>query len=151
MCPDLSLILWVHIKEFETGPGGKLFRGVRGGPLSTVTIRKVWIEARKRAFTPKQRKSRLAKRVYDIRHAALSGWLNAGVPPTEVAELAGHSVKVLLEVYAKCIDGQGEIIKRRIADAQSADGPGLADELPNAKEESNDQGPAESAADVDED
>jgi hypothetical protein len=28
---------------------------------------------------------------------------------------AGHSVKVLLEVYAGCIDGHAEAAKRRIA------------------------------------
>ena len=31
---------------------------------------------------------------------------NAGVPPTEAASRAGHSVAVLLSVYAKCIDGE---------------------------------------------
>jgi len=31
-------------------------------------------------------------------------WLAAGVPPADVAERAGNSVKVLLTVYAKCLD-----------------------------------------------
>jgi hypothetical protein len=31
-----------------------------------------------------------------------------------VAERAGHSVDVLLKVYAKCIDGQREIANQRI-------------------------------------
>jgi hypothetical protein len=39
------------------------------------------------------------------------------VPPVQVAEWAGHSVAVLLKVYAKCIDGQDQIAKRRIEDA----------------------------------
>lgn len=43
--------------------------------------------------------------------------LNAGVPPTQVAAWAGHSVEVLLRIYAKCIDGQDAIAKRRIAEA----------------------------------
>jgi hypothetical protein len=30
---------------------------------------------------------------------------------------SGHSVAVLLRVYAKCIDGQDHIAKRRIEDA----------------------------------
>jgi hypothetical protein len=34
---------------------------------------------------------------------------------TQVAEWAGHSVHVLLKVYAKCIDGQDEAARRRIA------------------------------------
>jgi hypothetical protein len=45
----------------------------------------------------------------------LSTWLNAGVAATQVAEWAGHSVEMLLRVYAKCLDGQDEIAKRRIA------------------------------------
>jgi hypothetical protein len=44
----------------------------------------------------------------------VSLWLNAGVPATQVAEWAGHSVNVLLRVYAKCVDGQDELAKRRI-------------------------------------
>ena len=46
----------------------------------------------------------------------MSLWLNAGVPATEVAERAGHSVDVLLKVYAKCIDGQEATVNRRIED-----------------------------------
>jgi integrase len=42
----------------------------------------------------------------DLRHAAVSLWVNAGVPATEVARRAGHGVAVLLKVYANCIDGQ---------------------------------------------
>ncbi|HEV7579598.1 MAG TPA: hypothetical protein VGO77_04165, partial [Mycobacterium sp.] len=43
---------------------------------------------------------------YHLRHAAASRWLNAGVPPTEVAGRLGHSVAVLAKVYANCIDGE---------------------------------------------
>jgi integrase len=51
---------------------------------------------------------------YDLRHAAVSTWLNAGVPPTQVAEWAGHSVAVLLQIYAKCLAGQEELARKRI-------------------------------------
>jgi integrase len=53
-------------------------------------------------------------RPYDLRHACLSTWLNGGVAATQVAEWAGHSVEMLLRVYAKCLDGQDEITRRRI-------------------------------------
>ncbi len=56
-------------------------------------------------------------RPYDLRHAAVSTWLNAGVPAAQVAEWAGHSVDVLLRVYVKCIAGQQGEAKRRIEDA----------------------------------
>lgn len=39
-----------------------------------------------------------------------------GVPATEVARRAGHSV-VLLKMYAHCIDGQADAANKRIADA----------------------------------
>lgn len=44
----------------------------------------------------------------------MSLWLNAGVHAPEVAERAGHSVDVLLKIYAKCIDGQREVANQRI-------------------------------------
>ncbi|MEZ0107603.1 hypothetical protein ABH920_001595 [Catenulispora sp. EB89] len=59
----------------------------------------------------------MGKRPYDLRHAAVSTWLNAGVSAPQVAEWAGHSVDVLLSVYAKCIDGQEERDLRRVEEA----------------------------------
>jgi hypothetical protein len=50
-------------------------------------------------------------------HACVSTWLNGGVPATQVAEWAGHSVEVLLKVYATCLDGQDEIARRRVQEA----------------------------------
>jgi integrase len=79
-------------------------------------------------LTPEQQKSPLAKRIYDLRHACLSLWLNSGVAPTQVAEWAGHSVEVLLRIYAKCLDGQHDIAKRRIADALEEDGDAQGDD-----------------------
>jgi hypothetical protein len=67
-------------------------------------------------LTPEQVASPLAARPYDLRHAALSSWLNAGVDPTEVAERAGNSVEVLLSRYAKCLDGRQDVANRRIAE-----------------------------------
>jgi len=73
--------------------------------------------ARAAAFTPEQEASPLARRPYDLRHACLSTWLAAGVPPTQVAAWAGHSVAVLLRVYAHALDDQEGLSKRRIAAA----------------------------------
>lgn len=49
-----------------------------------------WTAARKAVFTPEEQKSPLAKQIYDLRTHA---W-------------AGHSVDVLLRIYAQCINGQ---------------------------------------------
>ena len=55
--------------------------------------------------------------MYDLRHACVSTWLNGGIPPAQVAEWAGHSVAILLKIYAKCVDGQDDIARRRIEEA----------------------------------
>jgi integrase len=75
---------------------------------------RVWASARASALTSAEAASPLARRPYDLRHAAVSTWLNAGVAPTQVAEWAGHSVAVLLRVYAKCIAGQEAAARNRV-------------------------------------
>ena len=59
----------------------------------------------------------MGRRPYDLSHAAVSLWLNSGVPATEVALRAGHGVAVLLKVEAHCIDGMAGTANKRIADA----------------------------------
>ena len=88
----------------------------------------MWADARKAALTEAQRRSPLGRRPYDLRHAAVSLWLNSGVPATEVARRAGHGVAVLLKIYAHCIDGQADATNSRITEAlgtaESEPGPG---------------------------
>ncbi|WP_062440060.1 tyrosine-type recombinase/integrase [Herbidospora daliensis] len=104
--PVLVALLREHIDTYGTAEDGRLFRSKKGTSYSSSAISQTWQEARRLALTPEQYVSRLAARPYDLRHAAVSLWLNAGVPAPEVAKRAGHSVDVLLRVYAKCIDGQ---------------------------------------------
>ena len=115
--PALTGLLRAHLKAYGTSPDGRLFRTARGRPLQDSAYSAVWQAARAAVFTPAQQASPLARRPYDLRHAAVSLWLNAGVPATEVARRAGHSVAVLLKVYAHCIDGQTDTVNKRIADA----------------------------------
>jgi hypothetical protein len=77
----------------------------------------VWRLARAEVFPPAVLAWPLAKTPYDLRHAAVSTWLNGGVPPAEVAAWAGHSVEILLKIYAKCIDGGTELLRRRVQTA----------------------------------
>lgn len=112
--PQLTKLLHAHLDVFGTAHDGRLFRGERGGELSDSVYERIWSRARKTALTTAEVASPLARRPYDLRHAALSTWLNAGVPATQVAEWAGNSVHVLLRVYAKCIAGQDEAARRRI-------------------------------------
>lgn len=122
--PVLAGLLRDHLARFGQDGDGRLFRstGYRQGAVSLGTYTRVWRQARVRAFTDAQLRTPLAKVPYHLRHAAVSLWLNAGVPATQVAEWAGHSVHVLLKVYAKCIDGQDEAARRRIDAALLIDG-----------------------------
>ncbi|GLU49853.1 tyrosine-type recombinase/integrase [Nocardiopsis ansamitocini] len=104
--PDLVEILLWHVEEFNIAPGGRLFIGPRGGVLAEWAYLGCLAKAREAAFTAEEAASPLAKEPYDLRHAAVSTWLNAGVPAAQVADWAGHSVDVLLRVYAKCVAGQ---------------------------------------------
>ena len=123
--PELTKLLRYHLAQFGTASDGRLFSGVRGGELPTITYRRAWIKAREAVLTAAEQASPLARRPYDLRHACLSTWLNGGVYPTQVAEWAGHGVDVLLRIYAKCIAGQDELAKRRISEALRQDGYGI--------------------------
>jgi integrase len=112
--PILVSILTNHLKTYGTAPDGRLFRSPNGSVVGASTYYRIWAKARTYALSPAQVSSPLAGRPYDLRHAAVSLWLNGGVPATEIAERAGHSVEVLLRVYAKCIDGQRDTINKTI-------------------------------------
>jgi integrase len=115
--PVLVSVLREHLDRFGAGPDGRLFRAPTDGIVSSSTYFRVWDEARRYALTPSQVASPLAGRPYDLRHAAVSLWLNRGVPAPEVAQRAGHSVDVLLKVYAKCIEGDRVKINNVVEDA----------------------------------
>jgi integrase len=85
-----------------------------GNPVSMKTVYRVWAEAREKALTKQQVASSLAARPYDLRHACVSTWLEAGVPTARVAAWAGHSVAVLHRVYAACLDGREDEARRRV-------------------------------------
>jgi integrase len=116
--PELTALLRAHLDDFGTAPDGRLFRAGRtDGEVRTNTYTGIWRRARAAAFTPEVVASPLGRRPYDLRHAAVSTWLNGGVPATQVAEWAGHSVEVLLRVYAKCLDGQQQAARLRVEEA----------------------------------
>ncbi len=113
--PELVVILREHMEVYGTASDGRLFRGSKTGqgvPVSVYT--RAWKKARVIGLAPHQVGTSLAARPYDLRHAAVSTWLNGGADPAEVAARAGHSVAVLLKIYAKCVDGNREVINRKI-------------------------------------
>jgi integrase len=128
--PELVTILREYIARLRLGPGPRLFTGVRSGNddlLSALVVRRAWTAVRltvlgedvagKDGTTVRKVTTLCGKKIYDLRHACLTGWLNSGVPAPQVAEWAGNSVPVLLGTYAKCISGQEADYKRRITES----------------------------------
>ncbi len=127
--PHLVAVLREHLTTFGTADDGRLFFSEKGSVVPSSTYYRVWQEARLLALPPAVAASPLASRPYDLRHSALSTWLNAGVDASavrpsarkvrarlKVAERAGNSVEVLLTRYAKCLDGRQDVANRRIED-----------------------------------
>ena len=113
--PVLVAMLCAHVMAYGAAPDGRLFRGTRGGPLSESVYGRAWHSARTLALGPELAASGLARRPYDLRHAALSLWLNAGGDPAQIAARAGHSVAVLLTVYSHCIHGHDDLLNQQIS------------------------------------
>jgi integrase len=113
--PVLVAMLRAHHTAYGTAADGRLFRGTRGGPLSGSLYGRAWQSARVLALGPELATGGLARRPYDLRHAALSLWLNAGGDPAQIAARAGNSVAVLLTVYSHCIHGRDDLLNQQIS------------------------------------
>lgn len=114
-CPELTIMVLDHVRIYGTSLDGRLFVGERNrSELPRETSIRAWDRARRSAFTDEVYGSPLAKTPYDLRHACVSTWLNGGVPPTDVAAWAGHSVEILLKIYAKCLDGSAAALRGRV-------------------------------------
>ncbi|HTP16759.1 MAG TPA: tyrosine-type recombinase/integrase [Streptosporangiaceae bacterium] len=107
--PDLVTMLRDHLDSYGTDPDGRLFRSENGHPIQPSTYYRVWSRARALALTPEQLATPLMRRPYDLRHSGITWRLNSGVPPTEIAAWAGHSVEMLLRVYARCVAGLEDV------------------------------------------
>src|SRR5260370_41556209 len=122
--PELVALLREHIARFGTGPDGRLFRSENGNPIQPSTWWQVWQKVRAMALTPAQLATPLMRRPYDLRHSGVTWRLNSSVPATEVAAWAGHSVEVLMRVYARCVVGLEDVWIVRMAAALRPSGPG---------------------------
>jgi integrase len=113
--PVLTAMLRAHHAAYGTASDGRLFHGTRGGPLSESVYGRVWQAARNLTLGRELAASGLARRPYDLRHAALSLWLNSGGDPAQIAARAGHSVAVLLTVYSHCTHGRDDLLNQQIS------------------------------------
>ncbi|MFF2366263.1 tyrosine-type recombinase/integrase [Streptomyces sp. NPDC058122] len=120
--PVLVVILRAHLKDFGTAKEGRVFGNERGGVVGSSTYWRVWEEARGYALAPDRVNSPFAGRPYDLRHACITRWLNAGVPIAEVARRVGNSPEVIHRRYHGCIDGHEEVANEKIDRAMLMEG-----------------------------
>ena len=111
--PVLVHMLRRRLGIHGTAPDGRLFRGARGGMLSESVYGRTWHTARQAPLGPGLAATALARRPYDLRHAALSLWLNASGAPAEVAARVGNGTRVLHDLYPHCTDGQEDLVSQR--------------------------------------
>jgi integrase len=120
--PELAALLREHLDLFGTAPDGRLFRSESGNPIQPSTWWRVWHKVRSASLSAEDLASPLMRRPYDLRHSGVTWRLNSGVPATEVAAWAGHSVEVLMRVYARCVTGLEEVWISRMDGALRLDG-----------------------------
>ena len=120
--PVLVAILRAHLAELGTAKDGRVFGNERGDVVGTSSYWRVWEEARPYALPPDRVDSPLAGRPYDLRHACITRWLNAGVPIAEVARRVGNSPEVIHRRYHGCIDGHEEAANEKITRALEEEG-----------------------------
>ena len=94
--PSLVAILRRHLDDFPTH--ALVFTNNVAAHVTPHNYGKAWGRARTDLWPPPHALSRA--RVYDLRHSAATTMLAAGVNPAEVALRLGHSVDMLMRVYA---------------------------------------------------
>lgn len=100
--PPLVAELRRHLERFPSN--AKVFTNVDEKPVSPANYGPVWERARTKLWPGNHLLA--ATTVYDLRHAAATTMLRSGVMAAEVARRLGHSVDVLMRVYAGVLDDE---------------------------------------------
>jgi integrase len=103
LSPELVRVLRDHLSRFEE-VDGRVFSNDGGRPPTATNYGPVWLRARAQLWP--EGHPLASATVYDLRHAAATMMLRAAVPPAEVARRLGHSVDVLMRVYAGVFDDE---------------------------------------------
>jgi len=121
---ELVSVLRRHLDRWaQPDPGGVVFTNTQGGRVDLSNFqRDVWNAARHVTFpssSPLQ-----SVRLHDLRHAAITGWLNAGVPLKTAQAWSGHkTLSVLLDTYLGVMHGDTQVGLARWEQALAADEP----------------------------
>ena len=123
LAPHLVNRLRWHLDRWEP-VDGRVFSNAAGRPMTTTNYGPVWVRARSQLWPAGHPLA--ATTVYDLRHSAATMMLRAAVPAAEVARRLGHSVDVLLRVYAGVFEDErersNELIEKALAGLRSSEG-----------------------------
>lgn len=110
--PLVDWLRW-HIAEFEKSEADRLFTNLLGNDLTKDNWGKPWRVHRSRRWPTSHEFAKI--RPYDLRHVAATMMLRAGVPAAEVALRLGHSIDMLMKIYAGVFDDERERANQLIA------------------------------------
>ena len=110
--PQLVEILGQHLDRFPP-VDGRVFSNAESRPVTAHNYGKVWRRERDKLWPPSHSCSTAT--TYDLRHTAATVMLQAGVSPAEAARRLGHSVDVLMRVYAGVFTDERERSNAKIA------------------------------------
>jgi integrase len=117
LAPELVQRLRWHMECWPPVNGRVLTNAASRTPTTT-NYGPVWVRARTERWPSGHRLGNTT--VYDLRHSAATMMLRAGVPPAEVARRLGHSVDILMRVYAGVFDDErqrsNELMDRAVAE-----------------------------------
>jgi integrase len=115
LAPGLVERLRRHMERWPP-VNGRVFTNTAGRTPTSTNYGPVWVRARGKLWPEGHRLDKTT--VYDLRHSAATVMLRAGVPPAEVARRLGHSVDILMRVYAGVFDDErhrsNELIDRAV-------------------------------------
>ncbi|MDQ6697794.1 MAG: tyrosine-type recombinase/integrase, partial [Actinomycetota bacterium] len=114
LSPVLVGSLREHLERFESVEN-RVFSNARYGAVTPTNYGPAWTKARSELWPKEHFLARTT--VYDLRHAAATMMLRARVPPAEVALRLGHSVDVLMRVYAGVFNDERDRSNRLIEEA----------------------------------
>lgn len=129
MPAEVAACVAEHMKRFVSPePDALAFTAPAGGRINLSNFhRDVWKDARQQAF-PAGSPLRGVRR-HDLRHSAITAWLNAGVPLKTAQAWSGHrTLSVLLDTYMGVMRGDEELAMARYEAAlreakEDRDGP----------------------------
>lgn len=114
----LRPVLARHLEAYTDGrDAARVFTNTAGSKINLSNFhRDVWDAARTATF-PADSPLRHVRR-HDLRHAAITAWLNAGVPLKTCQAWSGHTtVSVLLDTYLGATRGDDQLGQQRVDDA----------------------------------